>query len=120
MIAANNQTSERGADLKPDSDYRMDQPIIIKGTGVSSTPFLKSEKAPEILLARNRVKEPHKVYLYEAQMNILSGFAGGTVSENVHAIVAAFLGRIGKKMPYLKKRDIKQINNIRRVIATLR
>ena len=74
----------------------------------------------KILLARNRVKEPHKVYLYEAQINILSGFAGGTVSENVHAIVAAFLKRIGKKMPYLKKSDHIQINNIRRAITALR
>lgn len=70
-----------------------------------------------ILLARNRVRRQHKIYLYEAEINMLDGFAGGTVSENVHAIVAAFLKRIGKKLDFLKPCDIAQINEIRRAIT---
>jgi hypothetical protein len=77
-----------------------------------------SANCKEILLARNRVKKQHKVYLYEAEIGMLDGMAGGSVSENVHAIVASFLRRIGKQMDYLKEEDIKQINNIRRAIAT--
>ena len=73
----------------------------------------------KILAARNRVKVPHKVYLYEAEVNLLSGLAGGTVSENVHAIIASFLRRIGKQLDFLKPCDIKQINEIRRVLTTI-
>jgi hypothetical protein len=42
----------------------------------------------KILLARNRTRKQHKVYLYEAEITMLGGLAGGTVSDNVHAIVA--------------------------------
>lgn len=72
----------------------------------------------EILLARNRTRKQHKVYLYEAEINMLNGFAGGTVSDNVHAIVASFLRKIGKKMSFLKERDINRINEIRRAITS--
>jgi hypothetical protein len=73
-----------------------------------------------IKMARNRVRIQHKVYLYEAEINILYGFAGGTVSDNVHAIVASFLRKIGKKMDFLKERDINRINEIRRAITALK
>jgi hypothetical protein len=71
----------------------------------------------EILLARNRTKKQHKVYLYEAEISMLSDLADGSVSENVHAIIASFLRKIGKQMDFLKEEDIKQINAIRRAIA---
>jgi len=71
----------------------------------------------EILMARNRTRKQHKVYLYEAEISMLNGFAGGTVSDNVHAIVASFLNKIGKKMDFLKERDINRINEIRRAIT---
>lgn len=70
----------------------------------------------EILLARNRTRKQHKVYLYEAEINMLNGFAGGTVSDNVHAIVASFLRKIGKQMNFLKERDNSRINALRRAI----
>lgn len=70
-----------------------------------------------ILIARNRVRIQHKIYLYEAEINMLNGFAGGTVSDNVHAIIASFLKRIGKKMDFLKERDISRIKEIRRAIT---
>jgi hypothetical protein len=71
----------------------------------------------EILLARNRTRKQHKIYLYEAEINMLSGFAGGTVSDNIHAIVAAFLIKIGRKMEFLKERDLNRIKMLRRAIT---
>ena len=71
----------------------------------------------KILMARNRVRVQHKIYLYDAEINMLRGLSGGTVSENVHAIVAAFLARIGKQLDFLKPCDINQINEIRRAIT---
>jgi hypothetical protein len=55
--------------------------------------------------------------LYEAEINMLDGMAGGTVSDNAHAIIASFLRRVGKKMDFLKDRDINRINEIRRAIT---
>lgn len=78
----------------------------------------KKTNCSEILAARNRTKRKHRVYLYEAEIAMLDGMAGGSVSENVHAIVAAFLKRIGKQMNFLKPCDIMRINEIRRVITT--
>lgn len=49
---------------------------------------------------------------------MLDGFAGGTVSDNVHAIVASFLRKIGRKMDFLKERDINKINELRRAITS--
>lgn len=80
----------------------------------------RQNKCSDILIARNRTKRQHKVYLYEAEISMLDGMAGGTVSENVHAIVASFLRKIGKKTDFLKETDINQINNIRRAITVLR
>jgi hypothetical protein len=71
----------------------------------------------EILMARNRTRKQHKVYLYEAEINMLEGFAGGTVSDNVHAIVAFFLRKIGKQMDFLKSRDFNRINALHRAIT---
>jgi hypothetical protein len=48
---------------------------------------------------------------------MLDGLAGGTVSDNVHAIVASFLRAVGKKMDFLKEKDINRINAIRRAIT---
>jgi len=48
---------------------------------------------------------------------MLSGFAGGTVSDNVHAITASFLRKIGKQMNFLKERDLNRINEIHRAIT---
>jgi hypothetical protein len=73
-----------------------------------------------MLLARNKTKRQHKVYLYEATINMLDGFAGGTVSDNINAIVSAFFLRCGKDMPYLKKRDTFRIKEIRRAITLLK
>jgi hypothetical protein len=72
----------------------------------------------EIYLARNRTKRQHKIYLHEATINMLNGFAGGTVSENVNAIVCAFLQKIGKQMNYLDDQTLRQINEIRRALTT--
>lgn len=63
------------------------------------------------------MRKQHKVYLYEAEINMLNGFAGGTVSDNVHAIIAAFLSRVGKDMSFLKDRDKNRIKEIRRAIT---
>ena len=76
-------------------------------------------KCAAILKARNRVKRVHKVYMHEATVNMLNDFAGGTVSENVNAIVCAFLQKIGRDMSYLDDKTVKQINNLRRAITTL-
>ena len=76
-----------------------------------------SNQAPQILMARNRVKKQHKVYLYEAEINMLDGLAGGSVSENVHAIIASFLRKTGHVMDFLKETDTMQINRIRRAIT---
>jgi hypothetical protein len=79
--------------------------------------FKMKTNCSEILLARNRTKKQHKVYLYEAEINMLNDFAGGSVSENVHAIIAAFLKQTGHIMSFLKEKDHLQINNIHRAIA---
>ena len=71
----------------------------------------------EVLLARNRTRMQHKVYLYEAEINMLDGFADGTVSDNVHAIVASFLRKIGKRMDFLKERDLNRIKALHRAIT---
>jgi hypothetical protein len=71
----------------------------------------------EILLARNRTKLPHKVYLHEATVNMLRGFAGGSVSENTCAIVNAFLEQTGHVMTFLDPATRLQISKIRRVIT---
>jgi hypothetical protein len=71
----------------------------------------------ELLIVRNRTRKQHKIYLYEAEINILNGFAGGTVSDNVHAIIAAFLLKTGHSLPYLKERDHNRIKEIRRAIT---
>jgi hypothetical protein len=73
-----------------------------------------------IKMARNRVRIQHKVYLYEAEINMLDGFAGGTVSDNTHAIVASFLRKTGKKMDFLKKRDLNRINELHRAITAIK
>jgi hypothetical protein len=75
-------------------------------------------QANEIYAARNRTRIPHKVYLYEAVKNILDGFAGGTVSDNVNAIVIAFLLRTGRTFDFLKERDRLRIREIRRVLTS--
>jgi hypothetical protein len=67
-----------------------------------------------VLIARNRTRRQHKVYLYEAEMNMLSKF--GSVSDTVHAIVAAFLKKTGHDMSFLKERDHNKIKEIRRAI----
>jgi len=72
-----------------------------------------------ILAARNRTKKQHKVYLHEATCNMLRGFAGGTISENICAIVNAFLEKTGRDMSFLDKSTLNQIKNIRRAISTL-
>lgn len=76
-----------------------------------------NQKYDNILLARNRVRRQHKIYLYEAEINMLKGFTDGTISDNVHAIVAAFLSRIGRDMSFLKERDLSRIKEIRRAIT---
>ena len=70
-----------------------------------------------ILIARNRTRQAHKVYLYEATKKMLDGFAGGTVSDNVNAIVCAFLEKTGHDMSFLKTRDRLRIKEIRRVLT---
>lgn len=72
----------------------------------------------KILLARNRTRKQHKVYLYEAEINMLDGLAGGTVSDNAHAIIASFLSKIGKQMNFLKYRDINRINALHMAITS--
>jgi len=71
----------------------------------------------QVLIARNRTRKQHKAYFYEAEINMLDGFAGGSVSDNAHAIIAAFFQRCGKHMPYLKERDHNRIKEIRRAIT---
>lgn len=68
-------------------------------------------------MARNRTKKVHKVYTYEAIKNILDGYAGNTVSENMFAITAAFLLQTGHKLEFLTIKDMALINNIRRAIT---
>lgn len=72
----------------------------------------------EIYLARNQNRIQHKVYIYDAVKNILNGYAGGTVSDNINAIVCAFLEKTGHDMSFLKKRDILRIKEIRRAITS--
>ena len=74
----------------------------------------------EILLARNRTKRQHKVYIYEAMANMLDGFAGNSISENICMIVAAFLQQCGKNMDFLKSYDHLKIQGIRRAITSLK
>lgn len=69
------------------------------------------------LLARNRTRIPHKIYLYEAEIVFLGEIVPGTVSDNAHAIIASFFRRIGKQMYFLKERDINKINDIRRAVS---
>jgi hypothetical protein len=77
-------------------------------------------KPSEILLSRNKSKRQHKVYIYEAMCNMLSGFAGHTISENIFALTASFLERTGHKMDFLKSSDRLIINDIRRAITSCR
>jgi hypothetical protein len=74
----------------------------------------------KILLARNRTRKQHKVYLYEAEITMLDGLAGETISDNVHAIVASFLIKTGHEMKFLKWRDHNRINELRRAITALK
>jgi hypothetical protein len=71
----------------------------------------------KILLARNRTKQQHKVYVYEAMKNMLDGFAGHSISENLFAISAAFLQQTGKCMGFLTYNDHLLIKEIRRAIT---
>jgi hypothetical protein len=70
-----------------------------------------------ILLARNKTKQQHKVYIYEAMCNMLEGFAGHTISENIFALTAAFLEKTGHKLDFLKDSDRLIINDLRRAIT---
>jgi hypothetical protein len=72
----------------------------------------------EILLARNRTKRQRKIFVYEAMANMLEGFAGHSVSENIFGIVAAFLQQTGHKMDFLKDSDRLIIKEIRRAITS--
>ena len=68
-----------------------------------------------------KIKEiARKIFLYEAMANMLDGFAGGTVSENICAIVAAFLEKTGHNMIFLKDYDRLRIKEIRRAITSYR
>lgn len=71
----------------------------------------------KILVARNRTKKVHKVYTYEAIKNMLDGYAGNTISENMFGIVAAYLQQTGHDMSFLKDKDLLIINKIRRVMT---
>lgn len=71
----------------------------------------------EILVARNRFRKAHKVFMYEAELNLLSGLGVGSISDTIHAIVSDYLIKIGKKLPYLKERDIKKIMALRKAIT---
>jgi protein-arginine kinase len=72
----------------------------------------------EILMSRNRTKRQHKVYVYEAMKNMLDGFAGHSVSENLFAISAAFLQQTGKCVDFLNEHDHLLIKEIRRAMTT--
>jgi len=74
----------------------------------------------EVLMARNRTKRQYKIYLHEATANMLEGFADGTRSENICAIVNAFLRRIGKDVSFLDENTLSQINKLRRAITALK
>jgi hypothetical protein len=74
----------------------------------------------DILSARNRTKRQHKTYLHEATINMLNGYCGGSVSENICAIVNAFLQQIGKDMDFLDPATRSQITAIRRAITSFR
>jgi hypothetical protein len=73
-----------------------------------------------LLLARNKTKRQYKDYMYEAMRNMLTGFAGHSASENVFAVVAAFLEKTGHDMAFLKDADRLIIKEIRRAIAGLK
>ena len=76
------------------------------------------ENTPNIvLLARNKNKKQHKIYIYEAMINMLNGFAERSVSENICAIVAAFLEKTNHDMSFLKDKDRLRINKICRAIT---
>lgn len=74
----------------------------------------------EILLARNKIKIQHEIYLYEAEINMIKCLECGSVSEVVHALVASFLRKIGKDVRFLKKKDLLKIKQIHSAISTLR
>ena len=81
-----------------------------------------SSEFDRIYLARNRVKKPHKVYLYEAEINMLRGLSHFlpnkvSVSDTVHAIVALTLVRAGKDFSYLKDKDKSKIKALCRALA---
>jgi hypothetical protein len=71
----------------------------------------------EILAARNRTKQHHKAYIYEAMKNMLDGFAGHSISENLFAITAAFLQQTGECTDFLTDHDHLLIKEIRRAIT---
>jgi hypothetical protein len=72
----------------------------------------------ENLIARNKTKLQRKVFVYEAMVNMLDGFAGHSVSENIFGIVAAFLKQTGHNMDFLKESDTLIIKEIRRAITS--
>ena len=74
----------------------------------------------QIVLARNRTWRQHKVYLYEAEINMLRSMGCGSVSDTVHGIVAAFLERTEHVVDFLKPRDRLIIQNLRRAITSCR
>ena len=69
----------------------------------------------QILYARNRTRIPHKVYLYEAEINMLRAY--GSISDTAHAIIAAFLRQTKHDMSFLKERDVNKIKDIHRAVT---
>ena len=70
----------------------------------------------EILLARNKIKLQHKIYLYEGMKNIIveNGF---TISQWMFGCGLMAIEAMNKiQLPYVKSSDRLILNNIRRAI----
>ena len=69
----------------------------------------------DVLIARNRTRVQHKVYLYEAMINMLKKY--GSVSDSIMAICACYLERSGCDVSFLKERDRLKMKEMHRAIS---
>ena len=70
----------------------------------------------KILLARNKIKIQHKIYLYESMKNIISE-NGFTISQWMFGCGLMGIEAMNNmQLPYVKNSDRLILNNIRRAI----
>ena len=75
-----------------------------------------------ILVARNRTRRQHKVYLYEAQKSMLKDISKclpkASVSDVLCIMSLCFLEQTGHDMSWVPDRDLFKMKELRRAIAT--